>query len=79
MIVLHKFKVQGRGHFPIDMLRYDSCFPYSGTDSGEIQSRLERRPAEGVIELGAYHNKNWKPTTGRWDSFLWKVIEHTVL
>lgn len=29
---LRHFTVRGRGEFPLDMLRYDSCWPRSGED-----------------------------------------------
>jgi hypothetical protein len=28
-----RFTVRGRGQFPFDMLRYDSCYPQSGIDA----------------------------------------------
>ena len=76
MIVLHRFKVQGEFSFPIDMLRYDCCFPYSEGDSIKIERILRDRTA-GPVELGAYQEKRWIPTAGRWESFLWKVTEHS--
>ncbi len=27
---LHKAEIRVTGRFPLDMLRYDSCFPYTG-------------------------------------------------
>lgn len=34
------FMVQGRGDFPLDMLRYDRAWPASEADSGRIAGRV---------------------------------------
>lgn len=68
---LHKFSVRGIGRFPIDMLRYDACYPASGQDSAKINDIRERR----VIELVAvHHSKAFEPTAARWNSFCWWVV-----
>ena len=60
------FTVVGTGEFPTDMLRYDICWPAS-----EFNSRLFNQADTRRIEL-----KGLKvPTTGRWASFGWNVVE----
>jgi hypothetical protein len=77
MYAIH-FEVLGRGGFPYDMLRHDRCFP---SDTGSAQS-MEVEPdvrysnVDRTIKLTAYTtNKNWKPTTERWNSFQWGVFK----
>lgn len=68
---LHKFSVCGVGRFPIDMLRYDACYPASEQDSAMIDDIREPR----VIELVAvHHSKAFTPTVARWGSFCWRVV-----
>ena len=70
--------VQGIGNFPIDMLRYDCCFPQGSEDVGQIvysadyhlraDALLKKVPFKVtlVCASGRY-------TPGRWSSFGWKV------
>jgi len=69
--------------FPIDMLRYDSCYPENEMES---VSRINETLSEfikakdftakpiALIHL-SHGNKNWQPTEARWNSFGYKVIE----
>lgn len=43
---LRTFKVTGAGQFPIDMLRYDACWPATEADAGKLQfdSLTETQP-----------------------------------
>lgn len=57
--------------FPIDMLRYDHCFPDSQTDATTISSSLNNRSTNKrhvrvVMER--------EPTRARWESFGWTVV-----
>ena len=79
-----QFTVLGRGVFPMDMLRYDGCYPKLETDTacmvndGLREVTLQR----GLKELdhenyrpGDYGNPTvWSPTVGRWNSFGWAVL-----
>ena len=63
----HVFKVEGRGTFPVDMLRYDQCWPAT-TDAAMSIVHLDYskvREAEMVSHR--------QPTPARWESFGWKV------
>lgn len=62
------FEVEGAGRFPIDMLRYDRCFPFDESNSYLIVGPIERR----TIKLMAYVDvKSATPCYGRWNSFGW--------
>lgn len=61
------FTVEGSGAFPLDMLRYDECWPVDG---------------EAVETMGGRHRRQVRlrsckprPTDGRWSSFTWEVVE----
>jgi hypothetical protein len=78
-----RFTVEGRGHFPADMLRYDACYPQSEDDSGKIMQSLYTGDAESR-EIRLAHRvlkdeylANY-PTEGRWQSFGWRVVPLTV-
>lgn len=79
------FEVEGRGSFPLDMLRYDACYPSSEQNSHLIEynpwaddlksSKRTVRLMHRVLKdeyLGNY------PTKGRWESFGWKVVDGSV-
>lgn len=55
------FVVQGRGHFPDDMLRYDVCLPINGNINGSGARRITLRTGQGRV------------TKQRWSSFGWTV------
>jgi hypothetical protein len=67
------FKVRGKGNFPIDMLRYDECFPSTPVDVSYIEdvSRVEGKRVEREVSLVT--NKKYGPTEARWESFGWTV------
>ena len=65
------FIVQGKGHFPIDMLRYDQCFPVYEADEPKISNNTYLR--ERVrIEV---KTNSMSITPDRWSSFGWNIIE----
>lgn len=72
------FTVEGKGAFPVDMLRYDQCWPIDPESTLAIEhslrpetlSKEERRRVRRVTL--ATHGWN-KPTRERWRSFLWNV------
>ena len=68
------YVVQGRGDFPIDMLRYDDCDFASDAERAAALGTLTpsthtpgRRCIALVSEIGR------RPTPGRWESFGWTV------
>ena len=78
---LVEFRVQGSFTFPVDMLRYDQCFPRT-TDDAITMIENERdlgdsfcKPRE--IELVKYTDQRTEDlavTKGRWLSFGWRVM-----
>ncbi|HEX8551048.1 MAG TPA: hypothetical protein VF681_05775 [Abditibacteriaceae bacterium] len=69
-----RFTVVGRGDFPLDMLRYDRCFPRTGNDAAAAQSPGETRTVELTRDAATRY---WRPCEGRWQSFGWTVTEVT--
>lgn len=65
--------------FPIDMLRYDSCFPLTEDDSHMIERavRGDSDPRAPILLArrfaDSYDAKDWRPSTDRWESFGWRI------
>lgn len=73
---LHRFTVEGfpDAGFPIDMLRFDTCWPRSQEDAEKIATQLTARGTE--IEAGRVRvtlSGMQEPTLARWKSFGWSV------
>lgn len=64
------FTVEGCGAFPVDMLRYDGCFPVDTADANAMVDEVGRRK----IKLRSYQFHAGVPTVARWESFNWRVI-----
>ena len=67
--------ITGRGEFPVDMLRYDRCAPYTETDSYAIRNAIAN--AKGpweitVCRLVAKQTQLW--TVARWRSFCANIV-----
>ena len=72
----YEFTVQGNGIFPLDMLRYDSCYPVESTSVNNITDGSYFNP--GIYDQGIYTvtlRSERAPTIGRWESFGWKVLD----
>lgn len=84
-LFLVRFTVAGKGHFPVDMLRYDSCHP---SDSRAVDSMgyddTYQRGEVRKVTLTTFVNSTLKhtqdmidrrkvPTVDRWRSFGWSV------
>lgn len=66
--------VQGKGIFPIDMLRYDACFPDSEADSITIMAAETGAVAGSQrVTLRKVGNQPWTPE--RWLSFGWSIVQ----
>ncbi len=77
MVKYHRFEVEGQGAFPVDMLRYDSCWPDSTDDALKISAHradgkecVERRR----VTLVTVERLNCV-VDGRWQSFNWRVVK----
>lgn len=78
---LRKFTVRGTWGFPLDMLRYDGCWPSSGEDVAAIHQSIKgednpREPKEVTLSTLARTKEQAMryPTTDRWASFGWRVV-----
>ena len=69
-----RFAVEGRGAFPLDMLRYDRCFPRSETDANIAQDHENIRTVRKVELTALERPSYWQPCEGRWESFGWRVV-----
>lgn len=69
-----EFVVEGTGDFPFDMLRYDSCWPRTEVDSGNIERSFRAR---GMTRWEVRLKGLRMPTEARWESFGWKVTSTT--
>jgi hypothetical protein len=82
-----RFTVTGVGAFPMDMLRYDRCFPDRSQDAMNISLSLARATDAHqklnmstepyTVTLLKYHRtkKDAQITTDRWTSFGWTVVQ----
>lgn len=69
-----QFAVTGRGSFPIDMLRYEGCFPHSSADAATIEASFRPGPEERIVSLVKYHDtRDVHLEAARWGSFGWIV------
>ena len=66
------YTVQGRGTFPIDMLRYDGAHPVD-QESVEAIENIHRGHGLRQVRLEAD-----RCTVGRWNSFLWGITPETL-
>lgn len=73
----HRFTVDGRGQFPVDMLRYDQCHPIGPDDAANIQDGC--RDHSRRVTLGRWAASTWVPTADRWASFCWVSANHEVM
>ncbi len=73
-----RFVVRGIGAFPLDMLRHDRCHFTIGTDAQHAEDSLCHRGArDSYFYVLESHRplKAWLPTSGRWRSFGFEVVE----
>ncbi len=59
--------------FPIDMLRYDACFPATEESSNEIILSLHENTGAIVFRVTLEFRR--VPTFVRWQSFGWKELK----
>lgn len=65
--------VEGRGGFPLDMLRYDSCVPQSETDALTMNHEGDLRR----VHLHRFSVDGKRASAARWESFRWRVVQDT--
>lgn len=68
--------VEGKGAFPIDMLRYDDCTPAREIDAGKISRSVDlvawKDPVQ--VNLHRFSVDGKRATAARWESFGWTVV-----
>lgn len=63
------YTIRGGGQFPLDMLRYDQCWPETNEDVAVMH-----RSIEDTYEVWTLRMNSIKlPTIARWASFVCKV------
>jgi hypothetical protein len=73
-----KFIVTGQSGFPLDMLRYDACYPTSQASVEELSASLEtvervERLKSGKMFTVHLASRVGSPEVARWSSFSWRV------
>lgn len=66
-----RFTVYGKGQFPLDMLRYDSCWPRF-----ELEARVLAEPKGKeihTVHLCKHVESHGEVTPERWASFGWTL------
>jgi hypothetical protein len=71
-VQIERFTVVGRGEFPYDMLRYDSCCPDRSEDASAMRDGVGQRQ----VQLRRYAVNSGGPTVERWQSFGWSVVKN---
>lgn len=76
----HTFEVIGQGKFPfpIDMLRYDSCYPVDGINNIGASIEGYKLTKDIPLKVKLVHidaDRYWRPTEARWASFNWTVVK----
>ena len=72
-------RIEAHGEFPIDMLRYDQCYPEHGSHQILSCTYGKSRDVEvcRVVD-SAWYGKSWEPFTyRRWASFVCPVLKVT--
>ena len=64
-----RFYARGKGNFPLDMLRYDKCYPLK---EGEAKGLGNWVPETRAIRL---ETSGTHITRGRWKSFGWLITK----
>lgn len=68
---LYLIQVTGSDIFPVDMLRYDHCWPRNSNDAAEMAASLMHfdEPRKRTVTLASQQ----PATEARWRSFGWTV------
>jgi hypothetical protein len=66
----HIVAVEGRGEFPVDMLRRDDL-----TYHGLVPLGFWHNPVRVTLATTYDRSAHWEPTYLRWASFGWRVVE----
>jgi len=78
MLYLHEATVEVHVRFPVDMLRYDSCFPATTEDAVAITKAIMGPRLVTHVRLQAFSQNKTHWTPERWKSFGIEIIETSV-
>lgn len=70
-----RFTVEGTGQFPLDMLRYDRCFPAKGEDAISMANDHIRVPRRIQLDVRHPFKGDRMVTRERWASFGWTLVQ----
>ena len=80
-----KFIATGIGAFPLDMLRYDHCWPSTSdsvskmTDEGHRGIEMSMATSLGIRDARNAVMDGNAVTVGRWNSFGWEISDVRLL
>lgn len=80
----HKFRVMGRGEFPMDMLRYDAAWPADTESAMKIAmpmypSEDQRHDFARKRRVVTLYSAARYLTEARWASFGWTVLNEALV
>jgi len=75
--ILKRFSVEGSGEFPLDMLRFDRCWPSGAGDAAQIGAHYGMADPEAVRArtVALETAEKYAPNRQRWLSFRWRVVD----
>ena len=68
-----EFTIKGGYPFPVDMLRFDGCYPLNETDSTAIIQMLYTEGGTAEVRL-RIDEPGRRPSKDRWHLFGWEVV-----
>ncbi len=76
---VYEVTVEGSGDFPVDMLRYDSCYPATSDDVINIGTNQYSDRGQRKVTIRTHcHGRSTQPFhVDRWRSFQWNVLSGT--
>lgn len=79
MLYFHEAEITLSYPFPLDMLRYDGCYPKNSDDARKIEDSIEQHPTERyTVHVCQHSQKKLDPwTDDRWKSF-GATVRHVV-
>ena len=76
------FTVKGSYTFPVDMLRYDACYPTYTDAAVKLVTGGTNMAAvdeDYMVQLAHAHpTRGWQPTIARWASFGFEVMQSRI-
>ena len=72
----YEYEVTGAGDFPVDMLRYDCCWPCNGESAARLL--LDRDEPRSTPRRTIRLRSVQPPTVERWASFQWHVDQRSI-